>query len=73
MVDDDRQGPLLPALWALQHSAFTPGGVSLTPGFVTGALVDAGLEVLDVLPFIPGMTRLALARKPPSEAREQAG
>lgn len=64
MVDDDRSGPSLPALWALQHVVFTPGGVSLTPGFVTGALREAGLEDASVRSFVPGMTRVAIARKP---------
>ena len=63
MVDDDRSGPPLPALWALQHFAFTPGGVALTPGFVSGLLVEAGFEEAAVGPFVPGMTRLARARK----------
>jgi len=63
MVDDDRSGPPLPALWALQHAAFTPGGISLTPGFVTGELREAGFEEAVVHPFVPGMTRLVVARK----------
>jgi SAM-dependent methyltransferase len=64
MVDDDRSGPPLPALWALQHFAFTPGGVALTPGFVSGLLEEAGFEEASVAAFVPGMTRLARARKP---------
>ena len=63
MVDDDRSGPPLPALWALQHAAFTPGGVALTPGFVTGVLRDCGFEELSVSPFVPGMTRLVRGRR----------
>lgn len=59
MVDDDLSGSPLPALWAFQHSAFTPGGIALTPGFVTGCLRESGFEELSVAPFIPGMTRLA--------------
>jgi len=67
MVDDDRRGPLLPALWALQHAAFTPGGVGLTVGFVSGTLEGAGFEEIGVTPFVPGMTRLVVGRKPVSE------
>jgi cyclopropane fatty-acyl-phospholipid synthase-like methyltransferase len=70
MVDDDRRGPLLPALWALQHAAFTPGGVSLTPSFVKGALTEAGFADIEILPFVPAMTRLVLARKPLDECSE---
>jgi predicted O-methyltransferase YrrM len=69
MVDDDRSGPLLPALWALQHAAFTPGGVSLTLGFVSGLLSDAGFVDVSVGPFVPGMTRLGRGRKPGGAAR----
>lgn len=63
LVDDDRDGPLLPALWALQHCAFTPGGVSLTPAFVTRLLEESGFEDVRVGSFIPGMTRLVQARR----------
>ena len=69
MVDDDRRGPVLPALWALQHAAFTPGGVALTPSFVTGLLAGAGFEDLRVEPFIPGMTRLVRGRRPAGDDR----
>lgn len=67
LVDDDRSGPPLPALWALQHAAFTPGGVGLTPRFVTGLLADAGFEGVVIEPFVPGMTRLVRAHKPDSQ------
>ena len=62
MVDDDRRGPPLAALWALQHAAFTPGGVALTPGFVTGLLEKNGFEAISCEPFIPGMTKLVRGR-----------
>ncbi|MEN8181831.1 MAG: methyltransferase [Myxococcota bacterium] len=63
MVDDDRSGPVLPALWAFQHAAFTPGAIGLTPGFVTALLQESGFEDLSVGPFVPGMTRLVRGRK----------
>lgn len=34
MVEDDRTGPPLAALWQLQHMVYTPEGVGVTPGFV---------------------------------------
>jgi len=64
MVDDDRSGPPLTALWALQHTTYTPGAVSLTPGFVTERLKEAGFVDATSSEFIPGMTRLLQARKP---------
>jgi ubiquinone/menaquinone biosynthesis C-methylase UbiE len=65
MVDDDREGPMLPALWAFQHAAFTPGAVGLTPGLVTGLMRESGFEDLSVDPFVPEMTRLVRGRKSP--------
>jgi len=64
MVDDDRTGPPLAAIWALQHATFTPAAASLTPAFIAGLLAEAGFEDVSFTPFIPGMTRLASARKP---------
>ena len=32
MVEDDRTGPPMAALWQLQHMAFTPDARSVTPG-----------------------------------------
>lgn len=64
MVDDDRSGPLLPALWAFQHVAFTPGAIGLTPGFVTGLLAECGFAEISLDPFVPGMTRLVRALRP---------
>ncbi|MBW2289703.1 MAG: methyltransferase domain-containing protein [Deltaproteobacteria bacterium] len=64
MVDDDRTGPPLAAIWALQHATFTPDAVSLTPGFITGLLREIGFEEVSLAPFIPGMTRLVQAHKP---------
>jgi hypothetical protein len=66
MVDDDRRGPPLTAIWALQHLTFTPGAVSLTTGFVTSRLEEAGFGGVSINGFVPGMTRLAQARKPTS-------
>ena len=64
MVDDDRRGPPLAALWALQHMVFTPEGRALTPGFATDVLTAAGFVDVEVQTLIPGMTRLATARRP---------
>lgn len=64
IVDDDRQGPLLTALWALQHATYTPDAVSLTPAFVTAMLREAGFADIALQEFVPGMTRLVRARRP---------
>lgn len=64
MVEDDRSGPPLAALWALQHMVYTPRAVSLTPAYVAGVLEAAGFEGVSVDHLIPGMTRYAVGRKP---------
>lgn len=64
MVDDDRQGPRLAALWQLQHLAFTPEAISLTPGAVKGCLAAAGFVDLREDVLIPGMTRVVFGRTP---------
>lgn len=64
MVEDDRTGPPLAALWALQHMVFTPGAVSITPAHLTGLLEEAGFEEVTVFEMIPGLTKVAVAKKP---------
>jgi len=64
MVEDDRSGPTLAALWQLQHMAFTPAAKSITPTWVCGVLEGAGFADVVVDELIPGMTRVITARKP---------
>ena len=64
MVDDDRSGPPLAALWQLQHMAFTPDARSATPGWLTGQIEHAGFSDISEAAMIPGLTRLIPARKP---------
>ncbi|MEE4300161.1 MAG: methyltransferase [Pseudomonadales bacterium] len=61
MVDDDRAGPRLAALWQLQHTAFNPEARSVTPAFVRARMDEAGFEDVRVETLIPGMTRLVHA------------
>ena len=62
-VDDDRQGPRGAALWFVLF-LFNPDAVSLTPGGLTAALAASGFTDVTVRDVIPGLTRLAIARKP---------
>ena len=64
MVDDDRQGPQLAALWQLQHLAFTPDAESLTPGALIEGMSAAGFTAIEVFDMIPGMTRVVVGQKP---------
>lgn len=64
MVEDDRSGPHLAALWQLQHMVFTPSHVSLTAAMIAGLLNDKGFEVELSDELIPGMTKVVVGRKP---------
>ncbi|MCA0919827.1 acetylserotonin O-methyltransferase [Pseudooceanicola nanhaiensis] len=64
VVDADRSGPKLAALWQLQHTAFTPEARSLDAGWLEEALTAAGFEQASVGTMIPEMTMLAQGVKP---------
>ena len=64
MVEDDRTGPPMAALWQLQHMAFTPDARSVTPGWLKRRMEEVGFVDLDEDEMIPGMTRLVHARRP---------
>lgn len=63
MVEDDRMGPPMAALWQLQHMAFTPEARSVTPGWLKQRMAEAGFSEIEEEEMIPGMTRLIHARK----------
>ncbi len=64
IVEEDRTGPMLAALWQLQHTAFTPEARSLDAGGLQEALATAGFVDIGIAPMIPQMTKLAQGRKP---------
>ena len=64
MVGDDRSGPVLAALWQLQHMAFTPDAHSVTAGWLQGEMAKIGFVDIKDEPTIPGLTRLVYGRKP---------
>jgi ubiquinone/menaquinone biosynthesis C-methylase UbiE len=64
MVENDRSGPPMAALWQLQHMAFTPGARSVTPDWLRAQLSDTGFKDIEEDEMIPGLTRLIHARKP---------
>ncbi len=64
MVEDDRTGPPMAALWQLQHMAFTPDARSVTPGWLRSRLKDVGFVDIVEDEMIPGLTRVVHARKP---------
>ena len=64
MVEDDRSGPHLAALWQLQHMAFTPDARSVTAGWLTAEMRKVGFVDVEDDQTIPGLTHLVHARKP---------
>ena len=64
VVNADRSGPRLAALWQLQHTAFTPRARSVDAGWLEGALRGAGFINVEIGPMIPEMTMLARATRP---------
>ena len=64
MVEDDRNGPHLAALWQLQHLAFTPTAKSITPSWVSNILKGSGFINIKNSVLIPGMTKVVWAMKP---------
>ena len=64
MVDENRDGPKLAALWQLQHTAFNPEARSITSSYVAGLMEAAGFTDIAVEVMIPGMTMLVHGRKP---------
>ena len=63
MVEDDRSGPHLAALWQLQHMAFTPEARSVTPGWLKDRMSASGFKDIQEDEVVPGMTRGIHARK----------
>ena len=62
MLDDDRTGPPVAALWLLNAITIDPDVASLTPAWLTEQVRGAGFEGVEVHPVITGITRLLLAR-----------
>lgn len=63
IVEADRTGPALAALWQLQHTAFTPEARSLDAGWLAETLTEAGFANVEVRGMIPEMTMLATATR----------
>ena len=64
MVEDDRLGPPMAALWQLQHMAFTPDAHSVTAGWLHKEMEKAGFVDICEEETIPDLTKLVHARKP---------
>ncbi len=56
MVNAERDGPKLAALWQFQHTAFNPQARSVSTEWAADTLNDAGFKDTAIHPMIPGMT-----------------
>ena len=63
MVEGDRSGPELAALWQLQHTAFTPEARSVDTATLAEEMGRAGFEAVEVMEMIPEMTKLAVGQR----------
>ena len=63
MVEADRSGPELAALWQLQHTAFTPEARSVDTATLAEEMGQGGFEGVEIMEMIPQMTKLAVGRR----------
>ena len=64
MLDDDRRGPLAPALWGLSEAVSGSTGLAHTSGECVGYLRDAGFRDVTVNEFIPQTLNRITGYKP---------
>jgi 2-hydroxy-4-(methylsulfanyl)butanoate S-methyltransferase len=64
MLDDDRSGPPVAALWLLNAVTIDPDVASLTPSWLTEQVVRAGFAGVELRHVISGITRLLVAEAP---------
>ncbi len=66
MVDPDRSGPKLAALWQFQHTAFNPHARSVSTDWAQDTINSGGFADATVEPMIPGMTSVVSAVRQPA-------
>jgi hypothetical protein len=64
MLNDDRSGPLNPALWGLNEAVFGSTGVAHSEADVRGYFAKAGFAGVVVHDFVPGILSRVTGRKP---------
>ncbi len=64
ILDDDKCGPMGPALWGLQEAITGTMGRSHSETETKGYLEKAGFEEIQVLPFVPGSLTRVCGKKP---------
>jgi hypothetical protein len=64
MLDDDRSGPPVAALWLLNAVTIDPDVASLTPAWLSERVARAGFTGVELRHVIAGITRLLMAEAP---------
>lgn len=64
MVNQQKTGPTLAALWCLPMLLGNPAAVAITPEFMIGLLKERGFVELTAREMIPDITSLVLATRP---------
>jgi hypothetical protein len=64
MLNDDRSGPLNPALWGLNEAVFGSTGVAHSEADVKCYFATAGFRDVTVREFIPGILSRVTGIKP---------
>ena len=63
IIADSNKNTPLPALWQLQHMAFTPEARSITSEWLHKTLTQEGFTIVREVPAIPSLTYLIEAKK----------
>lgn len=64
MVEPNREGPKLAALWQFQHTAFNPEAKSVSTDWVAAQMDEAGFAAIEGQEMIPGMTSISMGLRP---------
>ena len=64
MIDDDRRGPLAPALWGLSEAVSNSTGLAHTEGECKDYLASAGFESVTAAEFVAGTLTRVTGVKP---------
>jgi hypothetical protein len=70
-LNDDKRGPLGPALWGLHEALFGSEGRAHSEAEVTGYLETAGFAEVQVRPFVPGSLTRITGKKQEKMRREE--
>ena len=65
-IENDKTGPRDAALWFLTCMFNSPDAVVLTPSLISKKIRNAGFDDAEFFDLVPGLTKVAIARKKPA-------